>query len=93
MEYHVNLGYEMAQRRDFAPAAVMFEGAVQLSGGKDWRCFDILAGIYDALGRADQAVQSERQAPNLAIEQNNKALEKHHESNLEHYERDRDKLH
>ena len=53
----------------------------------------MLAGIYDALGRADQAVQSERQAPNLAIEQNNQALEKHRDSNLEHYERDGDKLH
>jgi Flp pilus assembly protein TadD len=92
VEYQVNLGYVMAQRRDFAPAAVIFERAVKLSGGKDWRCLDMLAGIYDVLGRTDEAVETERQALNLAIEQNNQALEKHLESNLEHYERARGKL-
>jgi Flp pilus assembly protein TadD len=92
VEYHVNLGYVMAQRRDFAPAAVIFERAVELSGGKDWRCLDRLAGIYDVLGRADEAVETERQALNLAIEQNNQALEKHLESNLEYYERAGGKL-
>ena len=52
----------------------------------------MLAGIYDALGRADEAVQTERQALNLAFEQNNRALENHLESNLEHYERAGGKL-
>ena len=52
----------------------------------------MLAGIYDVLGRADEAVETERQALNLAIEQNNQALEKHLESNLEHYERAGGKL-
>ena len=47
----------------------------------------MLAGIFDVLGRADEAVQTELQAPNLAIEQNHQPLEKHLESNLEHYER------
>jgi hypothetical protein len=37
-------------------------------------------------------VQTERQALNLAIEQNNQALEKHLESYLEHFERDGGKL-
>jgi Flp pilus assembly protein TadD len=45
LEYHVNLGYVMAQRRDLAPAAVIFDRAVELSGGRDWRCLDMLAGI------------------------------------------------
>ena len=88
VEYHVNLGYVMAQRRDFASAAIVFEKAVELSAGKDWRCLDMLAGIYDALGRADEAVQTERQAVNLAIQQHNELLEKHLEINLERYERD-----
>jgi Flp pilus assembly protein TadD len=48
----------MAQRRDFASAAVVFEKAVELSAGKDWRCLDMLPGIYDALGRADEVVQN-----------------------------------
>ena len=92
VEYHVNLGYVMAQRRNFASAAVVFEKAVDLSGGRDWRCLDMLAGIYDALGRSDKAVQSERQALDLAVEQNNSELEKHLSSNLERYERDGGKL-
>lgn len=52
----------------------------------------MLAAIYDALGRADEAMQTEPQALNLAFEQNNHALEKYLESNLEHYERDGGKL-
>ena len=53
----------------------------------------MLAGIYDALGRADEAVQTERQAlTKPGFEQNNHALEKYLESNLEHYERDGGKL-
>jgi tetratricopeptide (TPR) repeat protein len=92
VEYHVNLGYVMAQRRDFASAAVIFEKAVELSNGRDWRCLDMLAGIYDALGRSNEAVRSERQALNLAIEQKDSELEKHLESNLERYERDGGKL-
>ena len=47
----------------------------------------MLAGIYDVLGPCDEAVQTERQALNLAIVQNNQTLEKHLESNLEYYER------
>jgi tetratricopeptide (TPR) repeat protein len=86
VEYQVNLGYVMAQRRDFASAAVVFEKAVGLSGGQDWRCLDMLAGIYDALGRADEAVQAERRAVNLAVQQQNEPLEKHLEGNLERYE-------
>ena len=50
------------------------------------------ACIYDALGRADEAVQTERQALNLVIDQDNQGLEKHLESNLEHYEPDAGKL-
>ena len=85
VEYHVNLGYVMAQRRDFASAAVVFEKAVELSGGQDWRCLDMLAGIYDALGRSGEAVQTEKRAVNLAVQQHNEPLEKHLESNLERY--------
>jgi hypothetical protein len=59
---------------------------VGLSGGQDWRCLDMLAGIYDALGRADEAVQTERRAVNLAVQQQNEPLEKHLEGNLERYE-------
>jgi len=40
----------------------------------------MLAGIYDVLGRAQEAVETERQALNLAIEQNNQALGKPPES-------------
>ncbi len=88
VEYHVNLGYVMAQRRDFSSAAVIFQQAVELSGGKDWRCLDMLAGIYDMLGRSAEAVQAEQQAVNLAVEQHDEPLEKHLKGNLERYERD-----
>jgi hypothetical protein len=82
----------MAPGRNFASAAVIFEKAVELSGGKDGAASTCWQGIYDVLGCVDEAVLSERKGLNLAIEQNNAELERHLESNLEHYERNGGKL-
>ena len=87
VEYHVNLGYVMGARGDFAGAVVILQKAVELSGGKDWRCLDMLASAYDKLGRPDDAVQTEHRAIDLAVQQHDEQLEKQLANNLERYER------
>ncbi|HEY4930214.1 MAG TPA: tetratricopeptide repeat protein [Terriglobales bacterium] len=86
VEYHVNLGYVLAQRRDFAGAVPVFEKAVELSDGKDWRCLDMLASVYEQIGRAADAVRSEQQAVSLAAQEHDEPLEKNLQVNLERYE-------
>ena len=85
VEYHVNLGYVLAMRGDFAGAVPVFEKAVELSDGKDWRCLDMLAGAYARVGRSTQAVKTEQQAIDLAVQQHDDQLEKQLRSNLERY--------
>jgi tetratricopeptide (TPR) repeat protein len=86
VEYHVNLGYVLASRGDFIAAVPVFEKAVKLSEGKDWRCLDMLAGVYAKVGRTGDAVHTEKQALDLATQQHDEKLEQHLESNLLRYE-------
>ena len=86
VEYRVNLGYVLAMRGDFAGAVPVFEKAVELSEGKDWRCLDMLAGVYAQVGRTADAVRTEKRALDLAAQQHNEKLEQHLASNLARYE-------
>jgi Flp pilus assembly protein TadD len=88
VEYHANLGYVMGLRGDFAGAVPVFQKAVKLSEGKDWRCLDMLAKVYDKVGRSAEAVESERLALDLVLQQHDEQLEKNLRDNLERYERD-----
>jgi len=85
VEYRVNLGYVLASRVDFVGAVPVFEKAVELSEGKDWRCLDMLAGVYAKVGRTGDAVRTEKQALDLAVQQHDDQLEKQLRSNLERY--------
>ena len=86
VEYHVNLGYVFASRGDFAGAVPVFEKAVELSEGKDWRCLDMLASVYAQVGRSAEAIKSEQQALDLAVQQHEQ-VERNLRDNLERYER------
>jgi Flp pilus assembly protein TadD len=90
-EYRVNLGYVMGLRGDLAAAVAAFQKAVELSEGKDWRCLDMLATAYSKIGRSADAIQSENQALDLALQQNDERLEKRLRANLERYRRDGEK--
>lgn len=94
VEYRVNLGYALGVSGNVAGALTEFQKAVELSGGKDWRALDMLATAYDKSGRPADAVQTEKQAVDLARQQNDLELQKHLESNLERFERaaDRSKI-
>jgi Flp pilus assembly protein TadD len=86
VEYHANLGYVMALGGNFAGAVPIFQKAVELSEGKEWRCLDMLASAYNVLGRPADAAQTERQALDIALQQNNQPLAGHLRANLEKYE-------
>ena len=88
VEYRFNLGYVLALRGDFAGAVGVFQKAVELSEGKDWRCLAALADAYDKGGHPDEAVQTVKQALDLATQQRDGQLEKNLRADLERYESD-----
>jgi len=65
LEYRFNLGRVLAARHSFAEAAPQFEKAVELSGGNEPQCLEMLAAMYAELGRFSDAAQAARRA--LAI--------------------------
>jgi Flp pilus assembly protein TadD len=87
-EYLANLGYVMGLRGDFAGSVAAFQKVVELTEGKDWQYLDMLAHAYSKSGRSAEAIQSERQALDLAIQQHDEQLEKKLRGNLERYEHD-----
>jgi Flp pilus assembly protein TadD len=88
VEYRVNLGYALGVSGKVSAALTEFQKAVELSGGKDWRSLDMLATAYNKIGRPADAIQAERQAIDLARQQNDLALQKHLEANLERFEQE-----
>jgi Flp pilus assembly protein TadD len=89
VEYLVNLGYVQGISGDVPGALANFQKAVELSGGKDWRALDMLAIAYDKSGRPTDAIQTEQQAIDLAVQQHNQQLETTLRGNLQRFERDK----
>jgi len=87
VEYRFNLGYVLGLKGDFAGAIPHLEKAVRLSGGKEWQCLAMLGAAYSKTGRAADAVQSLRQALDLAVGANNEELAKTLRATLERYQR------
>ena len=88
-EYPFNLGTVLVARGDLPGAIDAFQKSVQLSGGRNPRCLEALAGAYDKAGRWTDAVQSAQQALVLAREGHDQELEKNLQSDLQRYERER----
>ena len=87
-EYRFNLGFAMESRGDFAGAIAPLEKSVELSGGKDWNCLAALATAYSKSGRSADAIQSARQALDLAVQEHDDQLARNLREMLEGYERD-----
>ena len=87
-EYSFNLGYFLLQRGDASSAMPMLRKAVELSESKNWRSLAALAEAYYQTGRSAEAIQSARQAVNLALEEHDEQLEKDLRGVLQHYEVD-----
>jgi Flp pilus assembly protein TadD len=88
VEYRFNLGYVLESRGDYAGAVAPLEKAVELSEGKDWHCLAELARTYDNTGRSVQAVDAERKAVDLAVQEHNEELATNLRKILGRYEQD-----
>jgi Flp pilus assembly protein TadD len=71
LEYRFNLAYVLGLAGRFADAVPQLQKAVDLSGGQDWRCFDLLGAAYSQVGRLDDAIQAELRAVDLAVANRN----------------------
>ena len=87
-EYRFNLGFVLESRGDYAGAVAPLQKAVELSQGKNWRGLAELANAYNKTGHSAEAIQSARQALDLAIEQHDDQLAKSLRDALERYELD-----
>jgi Flp pilus assembly protein TadD len=74
LEYRFNLAYVLGLAGRFADAVPHLQRAVDLSGGQDWRCFDLLGAVYSKMGRLDDAVQAGTRAVDLAVKDHNDQL-------------------
>ena len=88
VEYRFDLGYALTLHGDYAQAIVAFQKAVELSHGQDSRCLAALADAYDKAGQPGEAIQSAKQALELATQQHDGELEKSLRSDLARYESD-----
>jgi Flp pilus assembly protein TadD len=70
----MNLGHALAEKGDFAAARVELETAVKLSGRSNPLPLYFLGRVYGDLGKQPEAIQTERQALALAVQQNNARL-------------------
>jgi Flp pilus assembly protein TadD len=86
-EYRFNLGYVLKSRGDFAGAVAPLQKAVDLSEGKNWQCLAELADAYNQIGRSAEAIQSARQALDLAVQEHDEKLTKKLSEDLDRYAR------
>lgn len=86
LEYRFNLAYVLESRGEFESALEPLERAVALSRRKDWRCLAELAKVYDKTGHSAEAVESAREALDLAVKQNNGKVARSLQDALDRYE-------
>ena len=88
VKYRFDLAYVLESQGEFASALESLEKAVALSRRRDWRCLAELAKVYDKTGHSAQAIESAREALDLAVKQNNGEVARGLQDALDQYERD-----
>jgi Flp pilus assembly protein TadD len=88
VEYRFNLGYVLESRGDFSAAVEPLEKAVELSESRNWHCLAELARAWDHTGRSAQAVEAERKALDLAVQEHNDELAASLRKLLDRYQQD-----
>jgi Flp pilus assembly protein TadD len=71
VEYRFSLAYALGLEERFADAIPQLQKAVELSGGRDWKCYDMLGAMYSKTGRGADAVEAWRRALDLAAADHN----------------------
>ncbi|MGA3082246.1 MAG: tetratricopeptide repeat protein, partial [Terracidiphilus sp.] len=87
-EYSFNLGYALEQRGDFAGAVAPLQKSVDLSEAKNWRCLAELGNAYNKTGHTPEAIQSVRQALDLALQAHQDALARNLQEIIDGYQKD-----
>jgi Flp pilus assembly protein TadD len=88
VEYQFNLGHVLISHGDFGAAVAPLEKSVELSESKNWHCLAELAKAYDKQGKSQQAVELERKAVDLAVQEHNDDLAANLRKILDRYEQD-----
>jgi Flp pilus assembly protein TadD len=86
VEYRFNLAYVLESRGEFESAVQSLEKAVALSHRRDWRCLAELAKVSNKTGRNAEAIESAREALNLAVKGSNAQAVRMLQDALSHYE-------
>ena len=67
IEFRFSLAYVLAQVGRFSDAIPQLQKSIEISGGRDWQCYDMLGTVYSKMGRPDDAIRAGRQALDLAL--------------------------
>jgi Flp pilus assembly protein TadD len=89
VEFRFSLAYALGQAGRFSDAVLQLQKAVDLSGGKDWQCFDMLGAVYSKMGHPEEAVQAGRRALDLAAAGHNEELVRTLRDKLAGYQQNR----
>jgi Flp pilus assembly protein TadD len=89
VEYRFSFAYVLGLAERFADAIPQLQKAVELSGGQDWKCYDMLGAMYSKTGRQDDAIQAWRRALDLAAAEHNEELVRALRAKLAGYEQTR----
>jgi Flp pilus assembly protein TadD len=86
VEYRFNLAYGLSLSGRLAEAVGQLEKAEQVSGGRDWRCYDMLAELYSKLSRPADALKAARQALDLSAGEHDPQLTANLRAKLARYQ-------
>jgi tetratricopeptide (TPR) repeat protein len=89
VEYRFSLAYVLGLAGRFSDAVPQLQKAIELSGGRDWQCYDMLGAVYNKVGRPDDAIQAGRRALDLAVADHNEELVRALRAKLAGYEQSR----
>jgi Flp pilus assembly protein TadD len=67
IEFRFSLANALAQAGRFNDAISQLQKSIEISGGWDWQCYDMLGTVYSKMGRPEDAIQAGRRALDLAL--------------------------
>jgi tetratricopeptide (TPR) repeat protein len=89
IEFRVSLANALAQAGRFPDAISQLQKSIEISGGRNWQCYDMLGAVYSKMGRPDDAIQAGRRALDLALAGQDRELVRNLRAKLASYEQAR----
>ena len=88
-EFRFSLANALTQAGRFSDAISQLQKSIEISGGRDWQCYDMLGAVYNKMGRPDDAIQAGRRALDLALAGQDPELVRKLRATLASYEQSR----